>query len=242
MKKLVLSFLTTLSFFTGAWANDSQADIKLYGSPVSPYVRKVMSVMEHKKIDYQIDPTLPVAVLKLIGQSIPEELEQVSPLGKIPAIKVKEGSIADSTAIAAYLEKKWPEKALYPSSPYLFSKAVWFEQYAGSEMSDVFHKIFIEKVVKPNVLKVKTDEKTLEQLTLQIPKILQYLENSLNETKTNYLVSNQLTIGDIAVLHQFVGLEIAKTPIDVSSYPRLRDYLERGMSHPSIQAVLKKMN
>jgi glutathione S-transferase len=241
MKMLILSFLTSLTFFSGWLTADPQNAIKLYGSPLSPYVRKVMSVLEHKQLDYELDPTLPATVLKTLGQQVPVELEQASPLGKIPAIKVQEGTLADSAAIAAYLEKKWPENPINPSSPYLTAKAVWFEQYAGTEMTEVFHKIFIEKVFKPNVLKIGTDENLVEQLVLKTPTILDYLEKSLRESKTHYLVSNELTIGDIAVLHQFVGLQIAKINIDLSSYPKLKAYLQRGMNHPSIQAVLKKL-
>jgi glutathione S-transferase len=241
MKMLVLSFLTTLSLFSGWVAADSQSPVKVYGAPESPYVRKVMSVLEHKKIAYDLDPTLPATVLKALGKQVPLEFELASPLGKIPAIKVQEGTLADSTAIAGYLEKKWPEHSLYPASPYLMGKAIWFEQYAGSEIGEVFNKIFVEKFLKPNVLQVKTDEKTVEQLMLKIPAILQYLEKSLSETKTFYLVSNELTIADIAVLHHFIGLQKAKVSIDLSLYPKLKAYLERGMNHPSIQAVLKKL-
>lgn len=242
MNKYLALFLVVASFFSTAYAVQDAAPIKVYGTPLSPFVRKVISVMEYKKIEYRLDPTLPSVALKAQGKEISREFEEASPLGKIPAIKVQEGTLADSSVIIAYLEKKFPGKPVYPADPFLMAKSLWFEQYAGTEINDVFNKIFFERVVKPIELKLTTDEAVVNQLLLKAPPLLSYLEKSLKDSKTNYLVSNELTIGDIAVIHQFIGLDIAKVSLDLSEYPLLRAYINRGKNHPVIQIQLAPLN
>lgn len=238
---LGISILTSLTLLSDSPYVDKAEQIKLYGNPVSPFVRKVMTVLEQKQLAYELDPTLPGTFLHSIGQEVPTELQKASPLGKIPAIRVEEGTLADSAVIVAYLEKKWPRNSLYPSEPYSMAKALWFEQYAGSEMGHVFHGLFEQKVINPKILGKACDEAIVQALLLKAPIILQYLEDSLAESTGRYLVSDELTIGDVAVLHIFVTLQLTDIKLDMSAYPLLEQYLHDGKAHPSIKAVLEKM-
>ena len=44
------------------------------------------------------------------------------------------GTIADSSAICAYIEKIHPESPLYPSDPYEYARALWYEEYCDTEL------------------------------------------------------------------------------------------------------------
>jgi glutathione S-transferase len=46
-----------------------------------------------------------------------EQLKQLSPLGKVPAVMVDRISFAESIAILEYLEEKYPKPELLPKSP-----------------------------------------------------------------------------------------------------------------------------
>ncbi len=143
--------------------------------------------------------------------------------------------------IIAYLEKVQPlTKSVYPIRPDNFAQALWYEEYADTVMTDIFHKIFIEKVVKKLVLKLEANEKVVQECIDQIPTVLSYRENSLTENNT-FLLGNTLTVGDIAILHHFVSLQIAKIELPLNSYPRLAKYLEQGPNHPSIQVAVAKI-
>lgn len=241
MKAMIITLFLFLIRFSGLSAAEAQEDVKLYGTPLSPYARKVISILEYKNISYTLDPTLPATLLEATGQKVPEDLKEVSPLGKIPAIKTREGDLADSAVIATYLEEKSPEKALLPKSPYLKAKSLWFEKYADTEMSEVFHKITVEKVVKPAVLHLETDTKLVDQLIAKIPSILTYLEKALELSGTSFLTSHELTVGDIAILHQFYGLKIAGVELELKAYPRLDAYLKRGLNHPAILSAINRI-
>ena len=171
LKSLVLLF-TTAFIFAEPYILESKSDIaqtkideeivQVWGTPVSPYVRKVISVLEEKQISYKLHQILPEKLLKATNQEIPALFKKASVLGKIPAVQIGNFTISDSSVIIAYLEKKCPlSKSVYPIRPNNFAQALWYEKYADTVMTDIFHKIFFEKVVKKLVLNLEADEKVV---------------------------------------------------------------------------------
>ena len=83
--------------------------MKLFGSPGSPYVRKVRIVLAEKRItyDYVIDrPSLP-------GSRVP----QFNPLGKIPVLVCDDGrAVYDSAVIVEFLDGLVAEPRLIPAA------------------------------------------------------------------------------------------------------------------------------
>ena len=95
--------------------------LTLLGGSVSPFVRKIRVVLAEKGLDYEHEQVNPF--------SAPPGWREISPLGRIPAFKDGDRIINDSSVIAAYLEKKFPKPALYPSDPYDYARALWFEEF-----------------------------------------------------------------------------------------------------------------
>lgn len=224
-----------------AWTNQPDSNVQLWGTAVSPYVRKIISVLEEKKVSYTLHPILPSSLLEATGQEVPVEFKQISPLGKIPAIQVDDFAISDSAVIAAYIEKKWPEIAIYPKKPEEFAKAIWYERYSDTVMTDVFHKIIFEKYVKPNVLKAEENKPLIAELIDKLPTIFRYLEDEFEKNKGEYLVGSTISIADIAVMHHFVSLQIAGVNIDLKEYPLLSTYVQHMLKHASIQAAISSL-
>src|SRR5262245_42436653 len=114
----------------------------VYGAGASPFVRKVRVVLAEKKLPYDLEPVLPI--------NVSAEFKKISPLGKIPAYRDGEVTLSDSSVICAYLERKHPSPALYPSDPYEFARALWFEEYGDSALVGVTGpKIFFKKIIAP---------------------------------------------------------------------------------------------
>jgi len=80
--------------------------MKVIGSFVSPYVRKVLACMNLKGLDYEVDPITP-----FFGN---DEYEQVSPLRRIPVLIDGDFSICDSSVVCAYLDDAYPQRPLLP--------------------------------------------------------------------------------------------------------------------------------
>nr|MBP8203491.1 glutathione S-transferase family protein [Pseudomonas sp.] len=95
----------------------------VYGAPLSPYVRKLRLFLAEKGLDYQLEIIMP------FGQQ-PEWYRELSPLGRIPALKDGDFTLADSSVICHYLEEKHPElPPLYGSTPEQRAKISWLEKY-----------------------------------------------------------------------------------------------------------------
>ena len=68
----------------------------LFGSSISPFVRKVLMFAAEKGIALESRPVSP--------HSDDHEFRAASPFGKIPALVDGDYTLADSTAIVSYLE------------------------------------------------------------------------------------------------------------------------------------------
>ena len=80
--------------------------MKLIGSLVSPYVRKVRIVMAEKKLDYQF-------VEENVWES--EAILASNPLGKVPCLVMEGGeAVFDSRVIVEYLDARSPLARLIP--------------------------------------------------------------------------------------------------------------------------------
>ena len=118
--------------------------MKIIGSYVSPYVRKVLACMNLKGLDYEVDPITP-----FFGN---DEFERLSPLRRIPVLIDAGFSVSDSTVICEYLDEAYPGHRLYPDDPRNRARARWFEEFADTRLGDVFiWALFYQKLVRPMV-------------------------------------------------------------------------------------------
>jgi glutathione S-transferase len=83
--------------------------LKILGANLSPFVRKVRVYLAEKNIPYELEPVNPFTA--------GPEYCKISPLGKIPARQDGNVTLADSSVICAYLEKKHPQPTLFPADP-----------------------------------------------------------------------------------------------------------------------------
>src|SRR5690349_13394290 len=147
--------------------------IRIIGSFVSPYVRKVLACVNLKGLDYEVDPITP-----FYGN---DEFERLSPLRRIPVLVDGDFSISDSSVICAYLDEAYPGHALYPPDPKARARARWFEEFADSRLGDLFiWGLFYQKVVRPIVWGEPGDQARIDKsLNEGIPAALDYLEEEL---------------------------------------------------------------
>lgn len=85
---------------------------------MSPFVRKVQIALEHKGVDYDLNPVSPI--------DLPAEYKQKSPLGKVPCYEDGTVVLPDSSVICQYLEEIYTTPAMYPAD--VVSRAWWYEE------------------------------------------------------------------------------------------------------------------
>lgn len=201
----------------------------LYGAGLSPFVRKVRVVLAEKGVAYDHDPVIPF--------NVSAEYKAISPLGKIPAWRDERGAIADSSAIVAYLERIHPTPATYPSDPYEYARALWFEEYADSALVGVAGaKIFFPRVVAPRFFNQPADEAAIgKAIAEELPPLFDYLEGQLSG---DWLAGGQFSIADIAVGTVFVNLRFAGVTPDATRWPKLARHVARVHERPSFAKLI----
>jgi glutathione S-transferase len=199
----------------------------LYGSSLSPYVRKVLAFAGEKGIELELQPTGSAP-----GQP-GEEFLAASPFRKMPALRDGDYLLADSSAIVHYLEARFPEPALIPAEPKLRGKVIWFEEFADTILFSCGAKIFYNLIVAPKFLGRPGDAEAARQAELNdLPPVLDYLEQEV--PSQGYLVGETLTLADIAVAGPFANFRHTNTRVDPDRYPRTIAYVDRILARPSI--------
>lgn len=201
----------------------------LYGHPGSPFVRKTRAFLAEKGIKDDHDPVVP------FGPN--PEYRKISPLGKIPAFRDGDRTMADSSVICAYLERTHPQPALYPSDPYDYARALWFEEYGDGGLAPIVGpKIFFQRIVGPAFFKHKTDEAVVTKAVQEeLPPMFDYFESQITG---DFLVGGRLTIADLGIATQFVNLRHAGVTVDAKRWPKLAAYIDRMHSRPSFKALI----
>ena len=119
--------------------------LELVGYPYSPYVRKVLVVLEHKGLPYRLDPLDPFTET--------ERLRPLNPAGTVPVLVADGTPVPDSAAICAWLEAYRPEPAVYPADPERREATDALVRWADEELVLTFGgSLFFQRVVKPFLL------------------------------------------------------------------------------------------
>ena len=198
---------------------------KLYGTPLSPFVRKAMLALEYKGLEYENEKTFP--------NEKSEPFRSISPLGKIPVLDHDGFTIPDTSVICRYLDRIAPDKPIYPQDPKEEARALWLEEYADTRLIENCAGVFQERLMKPKLLKQPTDEARLAGiLDTTLPTCLDYLESVVPES--GYLVGGHLSIADLSVVTCFIQAQYGDFDVDGAKYPKLRRYLDAAYAAPLV--------
>jgi len=206
----------------------------LYGSSLSPFVRKVLAFAGEKGIELEVQPT-GVAP----GQQSDAFLA-ASPFRKMPALADGDFTLCDSSAIVHYLEAKYPEPALIPGEAQARGRTIWFDEYADTVLFECGRKIFFNRIVAPRFLKRPGDQEAADRAEREeLPPLLAYLERVVPDGD-GYLVGDGLTLADISVASPFANFRHLELSLDPERYPRTIAYVERILARPSFAAWIDR--
>lgn len=192
--------------------------IKLYGAALSPFVRKTRVALALKGVEFEsvhIDPN-----------NTPDGYEKISPMKRIPALEVDGQFLADSAAICAWLDKTYPEPALYPTDAMALGRTIWFERFVDYDLAmRCTFAVFRNRIVMPLIGKECDEEKVQHALENTIPPLFDYLNNELEGRE--FLVGDSMTIADIALASQLVNFRHGGESVDADKYPHLAAHTQR---------------
>ena len=204
--------------------------IKLYGASVSPYVRKVMVALAEKALAYEHVPVAP-------GDKS-AAFVAASPLGKIPALTDGDFAIADSAAIATYLDEAYPANRLYLQTPKERAQVVFFDKFGDTLMTPNAGRIFFQRIALPRFFGGVTDEAVVKTtIENDLPPILNHLTRLLGDKA--WLMGDRFTMADISCVCGFVNAKYAGWEPDAAAYPALTAWIARTLARPSFAKALE---
>jgi glutathione S-transferase len=192
--------------------------IKIVGSYLSPYVRKILVCLDLKGITYEIDPIVP-----FFGSA---EFSRISPLRRVPVLIDGDLVLSDSTVIAEYLHDVYPHPNLLPIDAAARGRARWLEEYADSRLGEVFiWHLYNQLVIRKYVWGLAPDQAVLTKaLEQEIPGVLDYLETQV--PRAAYIFGD-ISIADIAIASFFRNAAFARHQTDPERWPNLAGYVQR---------------
>ncbi len=207
----------------------------LYGANVSPFVRKVRVYLAEKGIAHDYVPINPF--------SPPEGYRKISPLGKIPAWKDGDKTLADSSVICIYLERTHPTPALYPADDYDYARAIWFEEFIDSGMTpkaggNVFFPLVLAPMMMSQPVTPEVRANVDKCINDEITPMWQYLDDEI--AGKQFYAGSALSIGDIAVASVHVNLWHAGVDVDRQRFPNLTGFLDRMFARPSFKKLIEE--
>lgn len=204
--------------------------MKLYGAPVSPFVRKILVLAAEKGLELEL---IPIG----LGDQNPDFLA-CSPFRKMPAFTDGDFSISDSTAIATYLDTKYADKNMIPADAENRARVIWFDEFADTILVSAAGAMFFNRIVSPKFVGKPGDDAAAAKGEADMAPICAYLEDVIGAG--GYLVGDALTLADISVASPFVNAAHAGYIPDAATYPKLTAYLAQLHARPGFADWIRR--
>ena len=199
----------------------------IYGSSLSPYVRKAMVFAAEKGVAFDLKPMQD------------PDFRVASPFGKMPALRDGDFTISDSTAIITYIDALKPEPNLIPTEPKARARTIWYEEFGDTILGACSGTIFFNRVISPKFFgKPGNLAAADEAQRTDFPRLMDYLEGIV--PASGYLVEDRFTLADIAVASPIATLMNGDCCMDSAKHPKTHAYVSRIWERPSFATLLAK--
>jgi glutathione S-transferase len=203
--------------------------MKLWYSPASPFVRKVMVVAHEAGLAGQIE-AVPVSTTAVARNA---DLVKFNPAGKIPALVLDDGTVLfDSSVVCAYLDSINKGKKLAPVSGVERYRMLTLESL-GDAVMDAAVLARYERALRP------ADKQWREWEHGQLAKVRSALDDF--EANRLGLIGEGVSIGAIAVACALGYLDFRFADIAWrDSHPKLATWYGKFAERPSMKATEPK--
>lgn len=213
------------------------ADYVVYGMHMSPFVRKAEGVLAHGGLDYDFEE------VNIIG--MPDWFLDISPMKRIPVLRDKTiaeegnaGTIADSTAIALFLNQKH-DLGLYGNTAYDMGRISAIEEFSDTSFAMPLGMGLFRPILFPLFAGKESDlDKARATWNETLPPIFDYLEKTLDGG--DYFYGDSYSMADIAVGGQMTQMDLVAGLPDAGKWPALVKFAEAMKQRPGFKENLEK--
>jgi glutathione S-transferase len=197
--------------------------LELYQFELSQYSEKVRLILDYKELEYR-----KIEVTPGMGQI---ELLQKSGSRQVPVLKDEGIYIADSTEIALYLDRKYPERPILPQEPAAKGQCLLIEEWADESIALKARKALIGALnqnqnFRTSILPKETPD-LIKTLVGAIPgEILDVLGTGVGLGGDAVKTANKTLKRDL----EAVCLILQERPYLVGDTPTLADLAVAGLS------------
>lgn len=198
--------------------------LTIYSIPVSLYCAKLRIVLRHKKLQWQEIP--PPG-----GYGSPE-YKRIIPTGSLPALVDGKLRLADSEAIAEYLNEKYPDPAMLPVDTSQRAKIRELSRFHDTRLEPELRALFPH--IKPDNRNSATAEKQSKNISVRLQQLAVLLaDRTISSTE-------ELTLADCGFPISFEWID-ALTPVlslEIEWPAPIVAYRHNLQNHATISAEL----
>jgi glutathione S-transferase len=206
--------------------NPEATMIKFYNFPLSGNGRRVHFALEEMGLPYEMQ-----VVNLLAGDQKKPEYTAINPNGKIPAI-VDDGLVLyESFAIVYYLSEK--SQKFFPKDASSRAKVMQWMFYLAAQVHESFATPWFQFALVPE------PNRDMKAITAAQERARNYLGIMEQALSTNEYLTGVFSIADISVASA-INLHHG-AQIDLSSFPKVRGWLDRVRARPAWQKTEPKM-
>jgi glutathione S-transferase len=203
-------------------------DLVIYGTPVSPFVRKVEAVLRIQRVAYDFE--------NINIMDMPDWFLEISPARRIPVLRDRSigsegvpGTIADSSAICLYLDRKL-DAGLYGETAFDAGHVAALEEYADTELAQPLGMKLFRPILFPRFSGQSSDFETARRTYQELlPSHFDYLEKMLGSK--DFFVGDRMSIADIAVGAQLTQLDLVVSSAYGDRWLALAKHTEAMKTH-----------
>lgn len=198
----------------------------LYDNPFSPFARKVFKVLVHKGLSFDT----------VDGLAIPngDRLAEVNPRREVPALSHDGRLVVNSADICAYLERRFPDKPVYPTAIGDWTRARAWERCADHTVDPILINISYW-------MWANRSDAVPEGLVDAAKRDLDLVYAAMNrDLEGQDFLCGELSIADFAMFSHLTSTRTLGVSFDVERYPHLLPYLKRLRSFPAFQQDLAR--
>ena len=205
--------------------------MKLYAVNGSPNCRKIQAVLNHLKIDAEIE-----WMDFFTGELKHDDFLAMNPNGKVPVLKDGDFVLWESNAIMQYIADQAGDTPLFPRDPARRANIVRWQCWELAHFNHAFGTIAFEAVLKTMFKMGETNAALVEANAQSLNQYAAVLERHLSKQQGAYVTGDDVTLADYSIIHMENFKEAI--PLDWSPYPAVNQYFDRvrGLNHWSSTA------
>jgi glutathione S-transferase len=187
--------------------------LTLYDNAFSPFARKVRMVLEYKG--------LPFEAVDGLTEAGRVRLAEVNPRVEVPVLVDGDCVVLNSSHIVAYLEHRYPDRAVYPADPAVRVAALAWERLADTLIDAIVHDVsnggfgFASGTMPAGLLDAARED---------LSPVYADLERALAGRE---FLCGAPSIADLALFPHLTAMRILDLAWDGAAYPRLLAWYKR---------------